>query len=137
MRSIALVALLGCGARSRPAADEVVDITALGARSPAAARDLDALLDARQDQLSRCADPVRALVRQREPGYGRVGVVVHAVGVRGQALAIPTVSVAPRSPGEFGACVAAALRGAAPPLASGDYALRVRLHLCIDPQGAP
>lgn len=111
-----------------------MDVAALGTINQAAAFDLHELIDVKRGQASRCADPVRALVRQREPGFGRVGVVVRAIGVRGRSLVIQSVSVAPKFPGAFDECVEAALRGTAPTIASGDYALDVRLYLCVDPE---
>ncbi|HWU86328.1 MAG TPA: hypothetical protein VN253_03610 [Kofleriaceae bacterium] len=137
---LALLALPACtSSRRAPQLDrELVDIGELRRISPPAARDLDALIAARRPQLSRCADPVRALVRQHDPGFGSVGVVVRVVGVHGRPLEVRSVAMEPRLGNAFDECVVSALSGGAPTSSSDDYAFAARLHLCVNPQhGAP
>ena len=126
-----------CNPKPPPSDAQAVDIDRLAATNPAAARDLDALLDARRGRLSQCADPIRTLVRHGEPGVGSVPVVVNMVGHRGLPIAIRSAAVTPRFPPPFDACVEAAILGMGPTIATGDYALDVRWNLCINPQGAP
>jgi hypothetical protein len=142
MRAIMLAALLwGCDRKPRPetAPDNgtIVDVVRLEAVSPAADRDINALIHDRLPRLSRCADPVRELVRRSEPGFGSIPIVVHAVGKQGREVDIRSVSVMPRLPPSYDSCMTAAFLGAGPTIATGDYDLTVRLHMCVDPEGPP
>ncbi len=118
--------------------DEVIDVAALEQDGHPAAKDLDAALRIQTPQISRCADSVRAIVRLRrgEIGFGRVGVVVDVLGKRGKELRLATVEVPPMFPPEsgFAACVQKALTGTFPVIASTDYAVRSRIHLCVQPE---
>ncbi|HWU88312.1 MAG TPA: hypothetical protein VN253_13595 [Kofleriaceae bacterium] len=134
-----LLALSACASHRAPQSDrELIDITELRRTSPPAAGDLDALVAARRPQLARCADPVRALVRQSDPGFGSVSVVLRVVGARGRPLEVRSAAVEPRLGSAFDECVVSVLGGAAPTVASDDYTIAARLHLCVNPQhGAP
>jgi hypothetical protein len=136
MRAIATALLLSC----KPDAVEPIDIAVIDKTEPAAALDLAKVIHVDTPQLSRCADPVRPMVPLLEPGKSRVGVVVRAIGKQGHALSIRTMSVAPVSSGSFTECVTRVLDGTGEVHASADYALTVRIHLCVqsvNPNGAP
>ncbi|HEY0480343.1 MAG TPA: hypothetical protein VGD37_22645 [Kofleriaceae bacterium] len=117
---------------------EVMDVMALEQDGHPAAKDLDAAIHIETPAISRCADPVRAIVRLRrgEIGFGRVGVVVDAIGRQGRELELTAVEVPPIFPPEtgFAECVKDALTGKIPVIASADYSVRSRVHLCVQPE---
>jgi hypothetical protein len=117
---------------------DVIDVTQLEREQHPAAKDLLAVIKTQTHMLARCADPVRPLVRQRrnEIGFGRVGVTVDAVAERGEQLWLRTLDVEPvfASQPEFATCIRSTLSGAIPVVASADYTLHVRLHLCVQPE---
>lgn len=139
MRAIVFCALplvMNCDPKRKPNG-EIVDVTQLDAVNQAAARDINTLIHDRLPKLSRCADPVRDLVRRSAPGFGSVPIIVRVLGTRGREIEVQSVSVTPRLPAPYDACMTAAFLGAGPTIATGDYALNVRLHMCVDPRGAP
>ncbi|HEX3757110.1 MAG TPA: hypothetical protein VHW23_00320 [Kofleriaceae bacterium] len=116
---------------------DVIDITELERNRHPAARDLVAMIRAETEELGRCADPVRHIVRERkEIGFGKVGVIVDVVAKRGGNLRLTTLDVERvfESQSGFASCVRSVIRGEVPVLASADYALHVRVHLCVQPE---
>jgi len=118
-------------------ANQVVDITELERNGHPAAKDLMAVIHAEREQLSACAEPVRYIVRERrnEIGFGRVGVIVNVASKRGNYMDLNTLDVEPvfALQPEFSDCVRSTLRGGMPVMSSADYTLRVRIHLCVQP----
>jgi len=119
-------------------ADQVVDITELERNGHPAAKDLIAVIHAEREKLAACAEPVRYIVRERrnEIGFGRVGVVMDVVSKREGYIELNTLDVEPvfALQPEFSDCIRSTLRSKMPVTASADYTLRVRVHLCVQPE---
>ncbi|HWU89547.1 MAG TPA: hypothetical protein VN253_19935 [Kofleriaceae bacterium] len=133
--TVILLALLGCGTKTAARSSETVDILTAGSagESDMVTGDLNRLIDAKRGQLSKCADPVRALVREHDRGWGRVGILVHAIGARGGHLTI-SAWIDKKFPPAFDRCVEQALRSPSSVVAADDYDVYARLHLCVRPE---
>lgn len=118
--------------------DTVLDEAVLQRSGHPAAYDVNAVIDGQMENLARCADSVRQIVRERrnEIGFGKVRVTVELRAKQGNHVTLKTVDVEPvfALQPTFESCIRSVLDGESTVTATSDYVRRVRFNLCIRPE---
>jgi hypothetical protein len=103
--------------------------------SPRVANDVTRVMVSDSHKISRCADPIRLLIRTGE--RASADVVIEIYGERGHDIDVRSAAVGSRFGSEFNACVESALRSTVFVPAHGDYAIRVSMRVYIDSDVKP